>query len=266
MDFQVIKPPSYLSDIVRCFWMFECDENSFKPRVFQSMADGYAEMIFQYGGGFAELNKTPFYLRTPKSNVGQFTLTSNTGMFGVRFFPNAMRDLLGIPAGELVNGVYKVSELFGREAKELEDRLYTANLAEKVSLIATFLGRLIKYSEEDVMTPVVRNVIQHEGDISIRTLQQSSGYSERQFERRFAACSGFSPKQFARIIRFQNVKQKYATGNFRNLAELAQASNYFDQSHFIREFKEFSGLHPKTYFGIFVEPPETPGNAFNWLL
>jgi len=71
--------------------------------------------------------------------------------------------------------------------------------------------------------------------------------SERQFERQFRKFSGFSPKLFSRIVRFQSALTQYGN-NEKSLTEIALETGYYDQSHFIHDFKEFSGYHPKQYF------------------
>ncbi|TXJ23716.1 MAG: AraC family transcriptional regulator [Chitinophagaceae bacterium] len=72
--------------------------------------------------------------------------------------------------------------------------------------------------------------------------------STRQFERNFKEFAGFSPKLYSRIIRFQSAIEQYGqTG--KSLTEIAYDCGYYDQSHFIHDFKEFSGLHPRHYFG-----------------
>jgi hypothetical protein len=69
----------------------------------------------------------------------------------------------------------------------------------------------------------------------------------RQFQRRFKQLSGFPLKLYARIIRFGAAMQRYGN-NFRSLTDIAYECGYYDQSHFIHDFKEFSGYHPKQYF------------------
>jgi len=91
-------------------------------------------------------------------------------------------------------------------------------------------------------------VIQRKGVVDISAMHYESGLSVKQFERRFKAITGFPPKYFARISRFQAVKDSYALGQFASMTSLAYSGNYYDQSHFNREFKEFSGVQPLQYF------------------
>jgi AraC-like DNA-binding protein len=109
-------------------------------------------------------------------------------------------------------------------------------------------------------------MIQHDGQVNLKDLLYRSGYSERHLERKFTAVAGFTPKQFARILRYQSTKRKYVTGNYKTLSELAQDSGYFDQSHFIREFKEFSGFDPKRYFNLINDVNSEEGRIIKGLI
>jgi transcriptional regulator GlxA family with amidase domain len=81
---------------------------------------------------------------------------------------------------------------------------------------------------------------------SLKALTDNSFLSVRQFERRFKEFSGFSPKLFLRITRFNSVLNK----NFQNksMTQIAHEYGYYDQSHFIHDFQKFSGYNPKEYF------------------
>ncbi|MEO5980124.1 MAG: helix-turn-helix domain-containing protein [Chryseolinea sp.] len=100
------------------------------------------------------------------------------------------------------------------------------------------------------MSKLVRLVLQSDGEINLPELRRVSGLSIRQFERRFKAIAGFSPMHYARIIRFQSSKRKYVSQELHTLTELAHHCNYTDQSHFSRDFKEFSGMTTKSYFRL----------------
>jgi len=81
---------------------------------------------------------------------------------------------------------------------------------------------------------------------SIKALADDSFLSMRQFERRFKEFSGFSPKLFLRIKRFNSVLKR--TFEDKSLTQIAIECGYYDQSHFIHDFQKFSGRNPKDYF------------------
>src|SRR5699024_12361683 len=80
-------------------------------------------------------------------------------------------------------------------------------------------------------------------------------FSELQFGRNFKKASGFTPKFFARIVRFQTAMESFGLET-QTMAEIALKCGYYDQSHFIHEFKEFSGYLPGEFFAGNTEGTE----------
>jgi AraC-like DNA-binding protein len=258
MKYHVIKPPASLKEIVRSFWILEYDPYGFTPDVYQSMADESAELVLPFaGGGFAEVSTKELYFRAQKSTYRSHTLSKNFGMMGVRLFPSAVTELLGIDASEICNRTLDASQVFGKQINEISDRMLdAASPFDKVKIISDFLTNVARKRKPDPMNHLVKGIMQEEGSIRLKDYLYRSGFSEKHFERRFKSLTGFSPKHFARIVRYHSTKRRYATGRFRTLSELAQASGYCDQSYFIREFKEFSGWHPSRYFNLMSDNNE----------
>jgi AraC-like DNA-binding protein len=90
----------------------------------------------------------------------------------------------------------------------------------------------------------------------VRDLASHFNLSERQFERKFSEYAGMSPKRFMRIVRFENACNLYRNKLEKSLTEIAYECGYFDQSHFIRDFKTFSGYEPGQYFRGHAEGTE----------
>jgi len=216
------------------------------------MADSSVEIIFQYNGGFDQYSKQSARMRFQHSIHGKFNVQKEVGFFGVRLFPNAVTQLLGMPATELVNQVADFSTLFKQDGDDTADQIFGAmNSFERIDVIEDFLTKKRKLNKKiDPINYLVDQVILMGGQVDISGLYRQSGLSIKQFERRFKNITGFPPKFFARIVRFQATKLKYGSIGAQTLTELAYNCNYYDQSHFIREFKEFSGVQPLKYFKI----------------
>ena len=87
-----------------------------------------------------------------------------------------------------------------------------------------------------------------QGSIAISNLSHTLNTSERSLERIFRERVGLSPKKFARIVRFQNILRTIENVPDSKMLDAALTFGYFDQSHMIRDFREFSGKSPQDYF------------------
>jgi len=252
MTYYTIAPPPSLSSYVRFFWVLESDE----PYCHRSMADGCAEMVFHYNGLFDDVTiptrpaaSFASGLHGPSQNYRRYKIDKSFGIFGAYLHPFAIPQLFSMPATELSDQVPDLHTLFGAEGRALEEKIMLAkNNAGRVEILSSFLER--KLATNNSRYPAfaaISDIIHLSGRTSVIELAKKSFLSVRQFERNFKFFSGFTPKLYSRIIRFQMATQQYGN-NQKSLTDIAYDCGYYDQSHFIHEFKQFSGYHPKKYF------------------
>ena len=221
------------------------------------MADGCAEMLFHYKGVFDEITipnrvERSFTsgLHGPSQNYRRFTTNESFGIFGVYLYPFAIPGLFSIPTCELSDQAPDLDTLFGMEGRSLDEKMMLAkNNSRRVVILSSFLERkiLANNKTQPAFSSVISDIIHSRGLAPVNELAKRSFLSVRQFERNFKLFSGFSPKLYSRIIRFQTATQQY--GNVKkSLTDIAYDCGYYDQSHFIHDFKQFSGYHPKQYF------------------
>jgi AraC-like DNA-binding protein len=257
MKYFTILPSADLARYVRFFWVLEHNLADSEPYFHRTMADGCAEMVFHFKGRFDEILKTEESELSFRSGIhGQsqsfrrFHIREDFGILGVYLYPFAVPALFGIPATELSNQMPDLTTFLGNAGTELEERvMLAADNVERIKVISEFLRKCIRSHEvhEPAVFSVISSVIRSNGLAKIPDLAAQSFLSTRQFERKFLAFSGFSPKLFSRIIRFHSALNEYGNRE-KSLTEIAYECGYYDQSHFIHDFKAFSGEHPKTYF------------------
>ena len=85
--------------------------------------------------------------------------------------------------------------------------------------------------------------------VGTNELSKQNNNNRRQLTRKYSSTIGVSPKQLSKIIRIQNTLKTLLTKDVTSLTELAYENEYFDQAHFIKDFKEFTGLTPKEFYG-----------------
>jgi AraC-like DNA-binding protein len=129
-----------------------------------------------------------------------------------------------------------------RLVRETTERLGDArDDAARVQVVARLL-RSLPFAPDPLVAHALERV-EHE---PIGRLARSLGVSERQLERRFLAQVGLSPRSFATLKRFERALELARRG--RSLTEVAHEAGYFDQPHFNRDFRRFTGLSPRALF------------------
>ncbi|MEO9070945.1 MAG: helix-turn-helix transcriptional regulator [Ginsengibacter sp.] len=253
MIYHTIPPSEKLKEVVKSFWVLESKESY----THITMPDVCPELLFHYNGQFDELidnNKSQksftagVHAQTHQRR--KFYVDSAFGMFGVCLYPYAIPLLFGISANELTNETPDLNSLLKEEGLRLEEEIGKAiNSNQRVKIVEEFIVRKMAGTHQSNL-PVfkaVQDIIETNGLITVKKLAGNYFLSERQFERKFLHYAGFSPKLFSRIVRFHAAMSQYGTRE-KSLTSIALECGYYDQSHFIHDFKEFSGLHPKYFF------------------
>ncbi|RPE09031.1 AraC family transcriptional regulator [Chitinophaga lutea] len=247
-------PPPQLAAHVRMFWVFEHDVPAGEPYVYRSMADGCAELIFHYKGVFSEPAGSgashAAVVHAQSSHHRRFLTQESFGIFGAYLYPTALPHLFGLASPDFSNQMPDLASVLGHEGSLLEEQIMTAaGHEERVRLLSRFLsGRLRNKEEHPTVAHIaLRHILQHKGQLNVEELAGHICLSTRQFERTFKTYCGFSPKLYTRIIRFQQALEAYGAKDM-SLTAIGYACGYYDQSHFIREFRAFSGYHPREYF------------------
>ncbi|WP_126249314.1 helix-turn-helix domain-containing protein [Chitinophaga rhizosphaerae] len=252
--FATFPPPPPLSGYVRMFWVFEHEVPPGEAYVYRSMADGCAELIFHYRNRFTPLSGAGgagfSHLHAQTSRHSRFLTHGSFGIFGAYLYPTAVPALFGHSSAVIANCMPDLQSIMGRSGIDLEERIITARYHhQRVEILSDYLVSLLgqRKQEASAVQIAVRSILAADGMVNISELASSVSLSTRQFERNFKSAAGFTPKLFTRIIRFHRALDAYGAFD-GNLAGLAYECGYYDQSHFIHDFREFSGYLPREYF------------------
>ena len=166
-------------------------------------------------------------------------------VLGVLFQPYAIKELFDLDAHELTNQRINLNDFFG---SQLMDVIVSKNnLTDRINTLSTHFFRnltAIKYTD-DLIKQCILYIKKHNGMLTVKDLQVKFGISERQLERRFKDTVGVSPRHYLKITKFRQAVSLLSETSGNNLTDIAFELNYFDQSHFIKQAKELSGLCPK---------------------
>lgn len=171
-------------------------------------------------------------------------------IMGVKFKPGGAAVFLNLPMSELQDQIVPLDTLWGRFAAELRECLYhVPTVQARFALLEQMLlARL--YS-----VPMAWNAVQYAVDainrqcgmLSIQALSDDMGISGKHLTAQFNRLIGLPPKTFARLVRFQHVLTSIDPMQAMDWSALAQAWAFYDQAHFIKELKTFTGLSPNAY-------------------
>jgi len=257
MDYQTYAPPDDLTDFVRCFWTLEAAADPASPRQ-RIVPDGCMEMIFHYGDAYRQYLPDGSAVVQPRCFVfGQVTRpleiepTGRTGIFAVRFEPNGFLALTPEPLSGLADTATALEDLFGQAGRDLSATvLARASTEDRMTAVSDFLRPALSDSAtaDRLLARAVHTLSKTQGTLSVHELAREVDVNRRRLERRFSSGVGVAPKHLARIVRLQAAVSRLATGEYDRLTDLAHDAGYFDQAHFIREFREFTGQTPGAFF------------------
>lgn len=257
MTYREFIPGNRLGPYVKCFYYIEHEENVIvNDRAF---AMGCMEFMFNIGDGSFETGRGMNYSRTPKAELwGQIIRPLNyrslgrNKLVGVRFYPHTAALFLQDPISSFNDDVTDVIAVEGNDAEVLHERLGNlSNLKEQFQLLEKFLVARLDRLEKKIhkfrlVNSVIEEMKQDEFFSNINDVAFRHGISSRYLQTLFLDYTGLTPKLYQKITRFQ--KSLFLTGQKNTtLTEIAYACGYFDQSHFVRDFKFFTEKTPSAF-------------------
>ncbi|PJZ78615.1 helix-turn-helix domain-containing protein [Leptospira neocaledonica] len=185
-------------------------------------------------------------LRGPRT----FFSEKNTKSLLVYISPLLLSRMISVPMDQISDSSVSLEDLFSKEMiSGLIADCEEADWKEEEAAQALEKFRLllpIKEEKEKFLPEAVLRIKSSLGEIGIKNLASDLGVSQSSLERGFKSRVGLSPKEFAGLVRFRNIFKFYNSS--LSLTELALEAGYYDQAHFIREFKKKTGISPKQWF------------------
>lgn len=184
-----------------------------------------------------------------RKSVRHFVYTKQTANFLVVFREGRISAFSRMPANELFDLSISADNLFPRpDLDQLLELLAEATTdLERVRKVESFLlAHLANAKQDALIIDAVKLIHRYNGIVRIGNLAGALHISQDPFEKRFRTQVGSTPKQYASIVRLKNLINNYPT--YSSLTEASYEAGYFDQSHFIKDFRVFAGRSPKEFF------------------
>ena len=255
MSYAEFAPLPALAPYVRCVWMFEAaGPGGATTRI---VPDGRPELVIHCGDRFAEVARDGTTHAQPRMLfAGQVTrplvvkALGRASVLGVRFHPAGALPFLGRPLRETTDARVGAARLLGRGATTLLYELETMGAAARLQRVQEFVAARIdeRAGERDlIVEAAVARIEANQGRVDVDALARDAAIGRRQLERRFGHAVGVGPSLLASIFRFRSVFDVIERDAARPWTEAALAAGYYDQSHFIREFRRFVGVTPTEF-------------------
>jgi AraC-like DNA-binding protein len=239
-EYREIAPSPRLAESIECFWTVRHDGPDSPHRV---TPDGCADILFTRTGGRVKLEAIG-----PMTSYQDFPVAEAQVLVGVRFQPGMWTAHLGVPGDRVTNDMVPLDSLWGPRAKELVHRLAdaSANGEPLEHCASVFESAISRIEQPGRIQRAIAWMADRRGCVSIDELAGQAGFSVRQFRRVCLQQSGLTPKFLARVLRFRHALSRIQSSP-REYATFALDCGYYDQAHFINEFRQLSGRTPSTY-------------------
>jgi AraC-like DNA-binding protein len=168
------------------------------------------------------------------------------GVIAICFHPGMAYKFIQVPMHALSDTTIALTDVWGCTATEIEDEMAgRSNNEERVSLAQQYLFKELANSKDDLqIAHCLKQARLSGGLISVRNLVCDTGLSQRHLSRKFQDCVGLSPKEYLRVSRFILSLDHLKKYPLFSLTEVAYKSGYYDQAHFIRDYKDYTGCTP----------------------
>lgn len=262
MLYRKFEPSEAVAPFVVCFFVWQQETGDVLE--FESPPTGYTSIVFNAGSSYAVQNKKYSKFSVPDNFItGQATqsyrlrFTGKIDQAGIVFRPAGLASLFNIPMFSLVEERAELTSVLPAELVEK-----TANLLKqaitpesKAKLLDDFLTAVIasQPAMPDYIDDAANQIVDRNGIIRVEDLMEQSFMTRRTFERKFLYKVGLSPKYYARIRRISYLCNLIAGKSEVDWLQLLHHCEYYDQAHFIKDFKSFTGRSPLEYLEQNVE-------------
>ena len=245
--------PKILHQYIESFNIYHFDENE----VIQLFPKGVFEIVFQSDARFQHNTSYSSGWETRPENFigGLHNKSYNVKPNGsknfcivVEFKPNTAKYFIPYKLHNFQNNVIDIFEIWKKSAAELTQKIKTEKTDQhKIKLIESFFVDKFIVQKTSKIDHALGLILSSNGFVEVNELARKVGLSSSQFRKRFKEEIGISPSQYCKIIRIKTTLSIFEEDYKKSLTELTYDLGYFDQAHFIKDFKSVTGSTPKSF-------------------
>jgi AraC-like DNA-binding protein len=252
---RIYQPASPLADYIEIIGHWRGSAVDYRSR---ALPRGAVTVIFDVGqrqrldiyaaDGHSRLSVPPAFITGPHTASYVSDITAEEPVMAVHFRPGGAFPFFGIPLSDLENAYIGVDQVWGRDGHELHERLIEASsVAARFTILEEFLlSRRGLFVDRHPGVAAAMAAIEDNPSMRMADIRDLVGISTKRLIASFRAEVGLSPKTYARIRRFQAALRILSAGTVGG-GRIAADVGYFDQAHFVREFRSFTAMTPTQY-------------------
>lgn len=257
LKLQMFSPAVGLEPYIQCYWSISPRKVISQEVTTKIVSDGGAGVVFNDGDpislSMGDVNYGDLlgsFITGPTLLPVNLTLRGNIRAFGIRFHPGGLYPIIKYEMDKIVDEVLPLSSITPHWLILANLLLKCVQNSEKHLLLDDYLQTLLlnNTSESQLsMTQIISQMQAYGGRLAINDICSNYGISGRHFQRRFRREVGILPKQLSRVFRMEKSRALLRSQIPSSLADVGYECDYFDQSHFVREFLQLTGETPKNY-------------------
>jgi AraC-like DNA-binding protein len=262
------RPSPLLKPYIAQYWRWELPAGTIIPDIYAGTG---VECLFNLGDPLNCLSPYPSLIGTgesvilcPRRKKFQAEAKGKIHLLSIRFRSAGFYQLFKIPLIELADGLTDASNIL--PCSLFAQLIGNPSQKAMFTLLDNYLLHQLKMVDQDhLMNSLIDNVY-YQNSIKFQSVISSFGVGERTLQRKFKIYTGVSGKYFQRTARFQSCVKALISNPKSEHSQLSLSHGYFDQAHFINEFKSFSGLTPQQFIKATPERLSHYNNSINTLL
>lgn len=251
MIYEEYKPHSLLSQYIECYWSAYAERPPFREQEVL-IPDGTIELMFNFGDPYDQIRSGEKKTVEGSHIIGirrealRISQTNKQNFFSIRFRPGGLFPFLNVPVHFYANGFYSLEEIIGPEYKILEQKLFESeNNSERVQVTEKYLfGKLLPHKTDYGFVRACLGILKQTSPLQISGLAEKMNTNYKTIERKFKRVIGLPPSRLLKIQRFNKALHTIYSCKHDTLTEVGLHCGYYDQSHFIHEFKQLTNYSP----------------------
>jgi AraC-like DNA-binding protein len=255
MHLQHISPPPLLKGYIEKIWVFKSNSRISDEDMKLMVPTGRIKLILPFQNVTNETNGLIHLTKkdcitligiTDVPRIAKVEADNPTGTIGIEFNPEGAYRFFRLNHNDVKNQIHPLADILGKTARQLQEQISnTPSIENKIVIVQQFLiSQFLHQTEDPIFDFCVQKIRLSKGRISIRQLEKETGYSSRWLNMKFLDKIGASPKNLSAIIRFQEFYRVLAHNPTNIFDQKLFYDYYYDQSHFIKDFRRFTGMPP----------------------